>query len=87
MLELRAVINGDPLAFTVRIKHSFQRGPSNGLNGDFGSFGKRSFRIVAPGAFGHEVQFARGCSIFHSFARVSIRGNDCERLLDFDVTV
>ena len=39
ILELRAVINGGPLAFTVRIKHSFQGGPSNGLNGDSGSIG------------------------------------------------
>ena len=37
-----------PLVFTVHSKHSFQRGLSNGLNGDFGSFGKRAFRIAAP---------------------------------------
>ena len=37
-----------PLAFTVCSKHSLQRGPSNGLNGDFGSFGKTAFRIAAP---------------------------------------
>ena len=35
VLELRAVINGGLQAFTVRIKHSFQRGPCNGFNGDF----------------------------------------------------
>ena len=58
------------LSFTVRGKHSFQSGPSDGLNGDLGSFGERAFRIAAPGAFGHELQFARGCNIFHSSTRV-----------------
>ena len=45
------------------------RGPSNGLSGDFWSFGKRAFRIEALCAFGHEVQFARGCRIFHPLTR------------------
>ena len=61
-----------PLAFTVCNKHSFQRGSSNGFNGDFGSSGKRAFCIAALGAFGHEVQCARGCSIFHPFISVSL---------------
>ena len=36
----------------------------------FRSFGKRALRIAAPRAFGHEVQFARGCRIFHPITRV-----------------
>ena len=59
-----------PLALTVRRKHSFQGGPTNELDCDSGSFARRAFRISAPCAFGHEVQFARGCSTFHSFTRV-----------------
>ena len=41
------------------------KGPCNGFNGDLWSFGKRALRIAAPPAFGHEVQFACGRSIFH----------------------
>ena len=43
------------LAFTVRSKHSFQGSPDNGLNGDFGNFGKRAFQIASPGSCGHHA--------------------------------
>ena len=69
MLELRAVINEVLWRLRSAANIHSKGGPSNGLDGDFGSFGKRAFQIVALGAFGHEVQFARGCSIFHPLTR------------------
>ena len=80
-----------PLALTVRTKHSLQRGPCNGFNGDFGSFGKK----------GAPHHFASRSSIFHPFTRVQSprlrvintvplgrrTESDYERLLDCCVTV
>ena len=72
VVELRAVING--VLWRLRSASNIHSKGVLGFNDDLVNFGTRAFRIAAPRAIGHEVQFAYGRSIFHPIHYSCIAG-------------
>ena len=105
VLELEALING--VLWRLRSAANIHSKGVQGMDSVviWGALAKGRSASAAPCAFGHEVQLARGCSIFHPFGHVLAdrsqiglmisvamaeshrHGSDCERQLDFCVTV